>query len=1040
MPKPKQPTPQELYRARKAQEEAYLPPGLLNHGNTCFMNSVLQGLIATKTLHGAVLNSGPSGSSQGQGNGGQEGAGDAEGRVTRSRIPPILTPHEGFPTPISDAFLNFMVRAWDVQSTRRRESLSPRFLLTTLGRKYDQYLDFAQQDAHEFLRILLDAMRMEEVDIIKKRHPRQRPLRRQGTLKPLPAPSLQPQTSPIQAQDEEPPIPLPDTLFSGILTSILVCQKCKHISQTYEDFSDLSLSLKPEENRVGRRERFRRLVGKVSAMGAMGKSKPNGKEKEKEPRRSDTIKPAPPAPAPLQPPPTPSALQIVRSSSVPPSPHPNTLEPVSEDGGRRRSWDAAPLSPSPPSGLHSEDEDAVLVPHPDSNSSPHPHVEFVTTTTMDSSSSSQAKEKERSLNWGEKLGRRISSSMGLSRSGSLKAKKRRSRSGSVANAQPMPTPNTDAVIDISPLSTLTTTTSIESTGTPEIRLISPGGEDGDATVRPRSATTSQQPQVGSAGEDGVKMDPKPKKPRPKSLSPAPSYPAPVPGPRTALPLTNGVKGGEVKEEIHVKRSKSPKPPKPTRKETAFLREVMADHPSHSSHSHHSQWGDMKNWGDVRNWTSGSNGSIGGVSVEDCLRMFTAVEVLDGENMVGCRRCWKVREGWYQDSDSSSDDSEDEGEREGVDVDATPVPNPQMTPQIPSPRPTPQISTSTYLPHSVSSPVLASPVQAQELDYDLHPVPPLPILRSFSSHSLPPTSPVDGEVTARPGFSFPGTGNSSTDVLYDARNGAGDSSSLLSVPSISRSRKSSLTDEESSVVLSSTEDEVSDSSGASDDEDGDESTQATTPNPSISHPSLPQQPPAATNSPNPQKSKKPKKPKPTLLRPAYKRYLIHTPPPVLVIHLKRFQQTASSPFAMSFGAGFGGSGFKKLDDYVRFPEYLDLRGYLAPKREEFGLPVKGAVKSGEGSGSGKKEKGKDKEKCMYRLYAVVVHIGNMLGGHYVAYTALPSPPAPSEGGEKKGEKEKEERQWAYISDTTVRLTTLEEVLKTKAYICLYERVS
>jgi uncharacterized UBP type Zn finger protein len=38
-------------------------------------------------------------------------------------------------------------------------------LLGALGQKYDQYLDFAQQDAHEFLRILLDAMRMEEFDV-----------------------------------------------------------------------------------------------------------------------------------------------------------------------------------------------------------------------------------------------------------------------------------------------------------------------------------------------------------------------------------------------------------------------------------------------------------------------------------------------------------------------------------------------------------------------------------------------------------------------------------------------------------------------------------------------------------------------------------------------------------------------------------------------------------------------------------------------------------------------------------------------------------
>lgn len=38
-------------------------------------------------------------------------------------------------------------------------------ILAALGRKYDQYLDFAQQDAHEFLRILLDACRMEELDV-----------------------------------------------------------------------------------------------------------------------------------------------------------------------------------------------------------------------------------------------------------------------------------------------------------------------------------------------------------------------------------------------------------------------------------------------------------------------------------------------------------------------------------------------------------------------------------------------------------------------------------------------------------------------------------------------------------------------------------------------------------------------------------------------------------------------------------------------------------------------------------------------------------
>ena len=89
----------------------------------------------------------------------------------------------------------------------------------------------------------------------------------------------------------------------------------------------------------------------------------------------------------------------------------------------------------------------------------------------------------------------------------------------------------------------------------------------------------------------------------------------------------------------------------------------------------------------------------------------------------------------------------------------------------------------------------------------------------------------------------------------------------------------------------------------------------------------------------------------------------------------------------------------------------------------------------------------------------------LGGHYIAYTALPpahpsrsqsvpSSPDPNNSAPVTSDHHSEElhpdsakeskgsqppRQWAYISDTVVRLTTLEEVLKAKAYICMYERV-
>ena len=178
--------------------------------------------------------------------------------------------------PIGDVFLDTLDRAWFAQACRRRDIHSLRFvfqnpylllnqfmsfnltiwqvyfraLLTTLGRKYDQYLDFAQQDAHEFLRILLDAMRMEEFDvsssldgwefelwsthvftkIIKVRQPPLPKKRRRTTITPASVRSSQERRSePLQGSSSVAP-PIPNATVTPQTNGVLPDEKLPETS------------------------------------------------------------------------------------------------------------------------------------------------------------------------------------------------------------------------------------------------------------------------------------------------------------------------------------------------------------------------------------------------------------------------------------------------------------------------------------------------------------------------------------------------------------------------------------------------------------------------------------------------------------------------------------------------------------------------------------------------------------------------------------------------------------------------------------------
>ncbi|BGP50791.1 hypothetical protein JCM10450v2_006717 [Rhodotorula kratochvilovae] len=307
--------------------------GLVNLGNSCFYNTIVQSLSATQPLSD-IINAAPESS--------------PALRALSPSSPSYNPDLDALPSPLPmTAALLVLLDKLDPTAnedgSRGKKAFNPKGLLRQLSLKYDEYAEATQQDSHELLRHLIDGVMMEEQDLIKKiveQEPDTPPHRpgmpdRHATAMPGPNGSAVPLNGDADAEDsgsesdassssssssssddesdaDEKALtprerkkrqlrPFVGSVFEGKLASFIICDECKNVSLTKEDFMDISLPLKDETgSRMRKRDRIRRTLqagffsrksGKNSgsdadsssaaAATALKKAAPNGVRKER---------------------------------------------------------------------------------------------------------------------------------------------------------------------------------------------------------------------------------------------------------------------------------------------------------------------------------------------------------------------------------------------------------------------------------------------------------------------------------------------------------------------------------------------------------------------------------------------------------------------------------------------------------------------------------------------------------------------------------------------------------------------------------------
>lgn len=157
----------------------YVVKGLINLGNTCFFNSILQNLLAIDMLRDYFLK-------------------------LEECVGPLTIA-------LKKLFIEVRMEG------KMKGSINPRSVFGCISSKAPQFKGYDQHDSHELLRVLLDGLSTEE--LASRKMTKSKEEKTSGNSTPT----------------------FVDEMFGGQISSAVCCIECGHTSTVYEPFLDLSL-------------------------------------------------------------------------------------------------------------------------------------------------------------------------------------------------------------------------------------------------------------------------------------------------------------------------------------------------------------------------------------------------------------------------------------------------------------------------------------------------------------------------------------------------------------------------------------------------------------------------------------------------------------------------------------------------------------------------------------------------------------------------------------------------------------------------------